>query len=56
MESNTWKWGAVVTETYITGGFESEPQRKAGWKGGGGSEKLKAGKMVICVAKKRNSW
>ena len=30
MESNTWKWGAAVRETYITGYFESELQRKAG--------------------------
>ena len=55
MESNTWKWGAAVTETYITGYFESEPQRKAG-RVARGSEKLRAGKMVICVVKKGNSW
>lgn len=45
----------MVTETYRRGDFESEPRRKTG-RVAEAVRKLKAGKMIICVVKKGNSW
>lgn len=45
----------MVTETCITGDFEREPRRKTG-RVAEAVSKLKAGKMIICVVKKGNSW